>query len=231
MNPIRPSFRDINVGPLERALSIAAGAGAILYASARRRRDLRPGPALAGAALLLRGLTGHSLLYRGLGVRTAGQARDYRRGIKVSEMVTVNRPAEELYRLWRRFENLPRIMRHVESVRAGGDGRTHWKVRGPAGSTVEWDAEVVRDIPGELITWQSLPSSPVVHSGSVAFETVPGGAGTEVRVILRYSPPAGAVGAAVAGALGENPAHQVREDLRNFKRQVESGEVGAPAAG
>lgn len=155
----------------------------------------------------------------------SGPARDYKHGIKVTEVVTINRPPQELYRLWHNFENLPRFMRHLTSVQSLGDGRTRWVARGPARISVGWDAAIVRDIPNKLITWQSLENSSVVHAGSVSFEQMPGSAGTEVKVILRYEPPGGALGAAIAGLLGEEPSKQIKEDLLHFKRLVEFGEL------
>jgi uncharacterized membrane protein len=226
MSELQESALESNVGPLERAVSAAAGAGLILYCLTRQER-WKAVSFLLGADLLFRGFSGYSLLYELLDVRTSGPARDYKRGVKVSEMVTINRSPEELYRLWRNFENMPKIMRHVESVETLDESRSRWKARGPAGSTVSWDAEIVRDIPDKLITWQSLPNAPVIHAGSVSFERMPGSAGTEVKAILRYSPPGGAVGAAALGLLGEDPDRQVREDLKDFKRRVEFGELAS----
>jgi uncharacterized membrane protein len=224
MNTIRETLQDVNVGPVERGASVLAGAAALFYALTRRGRS-RWVSFLGGSGLLLRGVTGHSFLYQRLGMRTAGQARDSKHGIKVSELVTINRTPEELYGFWRRLENLPRIMRHLESVHVIDEGRSRWRIRGPAGAAIEWDAEIVRDFPGRLITWQSLPYTSVIHAGSVSFDRVPGGAGTELRVILRYDPPGGALGAALAELLGEDPGRRIREDLLNFKRMVESEEI------
>ena len=57
------------------------------------------------------------------------------------------------------------------------------------------------------------------------FERATGGRGTEVKVVLRYDPPAGLFGAAVSKILGEDPAMQVQEDLRRLKMLVETGEL------
>ncbi len=143
----------------------------------------------------------------------------------VEKAITVNRPVEDVYGLWRDFENLPRFMLHLESVQGMGDGRSHWKAKAPAGRTVEWDAEIVDDRPNELIAWRSLEGADVQNSGSVRFNPAPGGRGTEVRVKLQYDPPAGAVGATVAKLFGEEPNQQLREDLYRFKQVLETGEV------
>jgi uncharacterized membrane protein len=138
-----------------------------------------------------------------------------------------------LYRYWRNFENLPSFMNHLKSVTADGN-RSHWVAKAPLGTSVEWDAEVITDRRGELIGWRSLEGSDVDAAGSVHFTEARGGRGTEVRVVLKYDPPAGKVGAAVARWLGAAPEQQIAEDLDSFKRLMEAGASaaarGEPAA-
>ncbi|MEV4463576.1 SRPBCC family protein [Micromonospora echinofusca] len=156
----------------------------------------------------------------------AGRAQAARRRVIDMEVaVTVNRSPAEAYRFWRDLENLPRFMTHLESVRAEDLRRSHWTARGPAGRPVEWDAEIVDDQPNRSIAWRSLPGTRVPNAGRVRFVPAPGDRGTEVRVRLRYAPPAGALGRAVAKLFGEEPEQQVRDDLRRFKQVVETGEV------
>ena len=139
--------------------------------------------------------------------------------------ITINRPPEELYQRWRDFTNLPRFMRRLESVQGLGERRSHWRARGPAGTAVEWDAEIVDDRPNELIAWRSLPGSQVDHAGVVRFERAPGGRGTQVTVELDYTPPGGMVGATLAKVLGTIPMREVQEDLRRFKQWMETGDI------
>lgn len=139
--------------------------------------------------------------------------------------MVINRPPEELYAFWRNFENLPRIMQHLKSVRSTGGNRSHWVAQGPFGSPAEWEAEIITERPNETIGWRSLPGSVVDTAGSVHFQRTPGDRGTEVRVVLKYDPPAGKAGAAIAWLTGAVPEHQIREDLRRFKRFMETGEV------
>jgi uncharacterized membrane protein len=145
--------------------------------------------------------------------------------IRVSKSIVVNSSPEELYQFWHDFENLPRFMKHLESVRETGAGRSHWKAKAPAGSTVEWDAEITDDRPGELIAWRSLEGADVYNTGSVRFERAPGGRGTRVSVEIDYTPPGGVVGAAFAKLFSEEPSQQVGDDLRRFKQVIETGEV------
>ena len=226
-----------NVGSIERAASLISG-GAIFLYGVRRRGIGGTVLALAGAALVRRGASGHCPVYQQLGVGTSSDGGielrkqhgpaavlDASKAIKVERAVTIALPAADLYRFWRNFENLPRIMNHLESVTVLDATRSHWKVKAPAGTTVEWEAVVHHEIPNELIAWKSVDEATVPNAGSVHFREAPGGRGTEVKVVLEYQPPAGKVGRLVAKLFGEEPDRQVRDDLRRFKAVMESGEA------
>jgi uncharacterized membrane protein len=139
--------------------------------------------------------------------------------------VIVDRPAGDLYQLWRDFERLPRIMNHLESVKILDQRRSHWMVKAPAGMRVEWDAEIIEDRPDEFIAWRSLPEAIMKNSGSVQFIPAVGGRGTLLKVELQYEPPGGKLGAMVAKLFGEAPEQQLRVDLRRFKQLMETGEI------
>ena len=139
--------------------------------------------------------------------------------------LVINRPPAELYDFWRDFENLPRFMHHLESVRVTGAGRSHWVAKAPAGMSVEWDAVVTEEVPSERLAWRSLEGADVENSGSISFTEAAGGRGTLVRVELTYSPPGGALGKWAARLLGEEPERQALSDLRRFKQLMETGEV------
>lgn len=145
--------------------------------------------------------------------------------LTVEKSITVNRSADDCYRYWRDLENLPRFMRHLEQVKSTADNRTHWKARGPVGASVEWDAEVTVDQPGELLAWHSVAGADVDNAGTVRFERAAGGRGTIVRVDLQYSPPGGKAGGLLAKLFGEEPSQQLDEDLRRFKWLLETGEI------
>ena len=220
-----------NVSEAERLVS--ASAGAVLILQGLGRRDLI-GLLVAGigGALAYRGVTGHCYTYQALGIDTASDtasevqsAED--RGTRISLSMLINKSPEELYAYWRNFENLPNIMRHLESVRVLDDRRSHWAAKAPriAGGQVEWDAEITADEPNSRIAWRALPGGDVEHRGSITFARAPGDRGTKVRVVLVYDPPAGRVGRWIAKIFGEEPEQQIRDDLRNFKRIMEIGEV------
>lgn len=146
-------------------------------------------------------------------------------GERSINVVTINKPAGELYRYWRDFANLPRFMHHLEAVQDLGEGRSHWQAKAPFGQSVEWDARIINDVENELIAWQSTADAQIANAGSVRFTPAPFERGTEVRVTLSYAPPAGKTGVAIAKLLGEEPGRQVSDDLRRFKQLLEAGEL------
>jgi len=178
--------------------------------------------AAGGGYLFYRSLTGHCPVYQAAGITTARSASE---PLHAEKSLTINRPAEDLYRFWHDFANLPRFMKHLESVSISSDRRSHWIANGPANTHVEWDAEITEDRPNQLIAWRSLAGAQVDNSGTVHFEPASGGRGTIVRVMIDYSPPAGALGVAVAKLFGEAPQQQIEGDLRRFKNLMEAGEI------
>jgi uncharacterized membrane protein len=217
-----------NVGDAERMVTAAVGAALVGYGISGKETSWLS--LAAGGLLLYRAASGHCSVYKALGVNTAAGSgpatvipADH--GVRVEVAVTVNKPAAELYRFWRRFDNLPRFMNNLKEVRVLDGNRSHWVAKGPLGVSVEWDAEIITDSPNEGISWKSLPGADVDTSGSVHFR--PAGGGTEVRVNLKYLPPAGKLGAAAAKLFGRDPETEIREDLERFKRLMEAGEINA----
>jgi uncharacterized membrane protein len=193
---------------------------------------------LVGAGLAYRGLTGHCHLYDALGVNTRQHHKPQTAisagsGYKIEKSISVNRTADDLYQYWRQLENLPRIMSNLVSVMETGSNRSHWIAYGVLGTQVEWDAEIIEDRPGEILSWRSLPGSDVDTAGSVRFTSRPGDRGTELRISIKYDPPGGKLGASIASLLGEGLEQKLTEDLRKFKQAMEAGEVatteGQPA--
>jgi uncharacterized membrane protein len=186
----------------------------------------------AGAGLLWRGATGQCGVYKHLGIDTAspqqtgraGAKAHYQNGVHVSVAYMINKPAQELFQFWRDFENLPRFMEHLQDVKVLDEHTSHWRAKAPAGMSVQWDATIINEEPNRLIAWKSTGSPDVDSKGSIRF-IESGERGTEVRVTLSYIPPAGQVGRTLAKLFGEEPEQQIREDLRRFKRLMETGEI------
>jgi uncharacterized membrane protein len=209
-----------NIGILEGRISAGAGGGLLLLGViSRKRLGLALSLASAGGYLLYRGLTRRDPIYRVLGLNMETQGDQGR--IEVERAIVIECPVSEVYGYWRNLEQLPRFMRHLASVREIDGQRSHWVASAPAGMTVGWDAEIVQDLPGERLSWHSLPDSEVMNSGVVHFRDLGDGA-TEVQVFIAYAPPAGAVGAAVAQLLGAEPGQQIEEDLQRLKDLLES---------
>ncbi len=225
---------EVNVGKVERVLSAVGGAALVAYGISRKDKA---GAALAaaGGVTALRGATGHCYGYGAMGINRAVEEHSpaavikHNEGIRVEETVTINKPAAELYRYWRNFENLPRFMNNLESVSIMSETMSHWVAKAPADTTVEWDAQIINEEQDKLVAWKSIEGSQIPNSGSVRFTPAPGNRGTEVRVNLEYNPPAGKLGAFVAKLFGEEPAQQINGDLRRFKNIMEAGEVPTTA--
>jgi uncharacterized membrane protein len=217
----------VNVQPAERILSVLGGA-ALLAWGIRKRSPAGIAIAFVGGDMLRRGATGHSYLYQYLRVRTAevgqGDATTsvaHATGFRAGASVTVNRPRMEVYRQWRNVASLPLLVKHLDSVTPLGRNRFHWAMNAGKGPRIEWNAEIVNEIEGELLAWRSLPGSDVGHAGSVFFEDASGGDGTVVRLEMEYHPPAGRLGVAAARLFGQDPQRTVREALQRFQRSLE----------
>ena len=221
----------VNVGDAERAASAAGGA--ILTAYGLKKGGLG-GWLLAGigGALLYRGSTGHCPAFAALGASTApphtdsiyDPPADGVRPVEIVESLTVAASRTEAYGAWRQFERFPLFMQHILQVLDFGGGRSQWTAQFPGTPNVTWEAELVEDRPGEVLAWRSEPGAQVDNAGHVRFEDAPTG-GTEVHVRIAYRPPAGQLGAAVAGLLNDGFARMVKEDVRRFKHLLETGDL------
>ncbi|HSE40051.1 MAG TPA: SRPBCC family protein [Acidobacteriota bacterium] len=215
-----------NVGKIDRVISALGGAGLIVYGLMKPSKAKTALSLLTGGALIYRGATGRSRVYKALGIGSAGKGTPAtsvaaETGIRVEKSIIIDRPASELYRFWRNLENLPNFMQHLDSVRMLDNRNSHWRVKGPAGMEIEWYAEIINDVPNERIGWKSLDSADVDHAGSVHFQPIDENR-TQVDVTMKYNPPAGKIGAAFAKLFGEDPKTQVAEDLQTFKAHMET---------
>lgn len=220
-----------NVGRKEQLGSILAGGSLIAYGMLPKGK-FRLISLLAGASLVYRGFSGTCEIYKRLGIDTTEEVTpgvDHGQGRKIVSVLHINRDSRDLYDLWRNLSNLPNVMRHIESVTALDDRRSHWVAKGPLNQSIEWDAEIIADRAGELIAWQSLPGAVVENAGSVRFEQPHTGEGTVLRVTIKYDPPGGWTVAKLANLLGSGLQQEVDEDLRRFKQLMETGETATAA--
>ena len=157
-------------------------------------------------------------------------------GIRHESVITIMASADDIYKFWRDLKNLPRFMKHLSGIEVTGPETSHWKWTVLKGSAeVEWDSEIVRDVPGTLIAWRSKEGSTVAHTGEVSFQELPFNRGTEVRVILSYHPPGGAVTDFIEKILGESPRSELQDDLHRLRSLMEVGDIltveGQPRGG
>jgi uncharacterized membrane protein/osmotically-inducible protein OsmY len=191
---------------------VAGGAGVYLLARGVLGGGLLGLPsAVAGLALLARAAANARV------ARVAGAGAE----LHVTKTIRIERPVDEVYAFFTEFQNLPRFMSHVRAVRATGADRTRWSVDGPGGVPVEWEAVTTAQEPNRLVAWESVPGSVVRTAGSVRFAG--DGGRTRMDVTLRYHPPAGALGHAVARLLGADPKRQMDDDLVRLKSLLERG--------
>jgi uncharacterized membrane protein len=187
---------DRNVGPTGRLAS--TGMGGMLIMTGLTGRHVDPLQLAIGGYLLYRGLSGNCPLSQAANgllhqEHESASVMPARTGARIEHVVTINRPPADLYREWRNLSQLPGIMSHLVEVREGAGGKSHWVARGPMGIQVAWDAELIADQPNEVISWRSLPGSDVDTAGSVHFRPGPTARSTELRVNLKYDPPATAI--------------------------------------
>jgi uncharacterized membrane protein len=203
--PRRNSHRSaLSEGTPERRL-LEGGGGAILALWGLARGGLIGAAAkLAGAALVAR----------------AAVWKQHDHIVRVQKTVTIEAPIDQVYAFWSRIENFPRFMQHVLDVRRLGPGRSHWRIAGPAGVRVEWDAEVTEHLPSRSIAWRSVPGSTVIHYGEVRFERIDANT-TRVTVQMAYKPPGGALAHGVAAFLHGDPKSIMDADLRRVKTMLE----------
>jgi uncharacterized membrane protein len=219
--------QQINVSNFERGLSILVGAW-MLY---RGIKKLGKAPlsnlikASTGAGLLYRGVSGYCPVYNHFeidGNKTTS--------VNIRTTIVVNKPRHEVYAFWRKLENLPLFMRHLESVTELDNKRSHWEAKIPSDLvTLKWDAEIVKDDENSLLSWQSLPGSTIENAGKVEFRNALGDRGTELRIMITYRPPAGNLGTQVARLFNGMFEKMVKEDVTNFKQFIELKEsLAAP---
>ena len=204
-----------NTKDQQRLITGAAG-GALTLLGLIRRGPLGFLMMAAGGFLVFRAAGGSQMVNQ-----VTGGGPTSSKPIFVEHSVVIDRPAQSVYDYWRKLDNLPQIMSHLETVTVLDERRSRWVAKAPLGTHVEWEAEVVNDKPGERIGWHSLPGATVDNAGSVQFESMPNGS-TRLHVALSYRPPAGPLGAAVAKLFGEEPSQQIAEDLQKFKQTFEA---------
>lgn len=212
----------VNVGQTERMISV--GLGAFLLSSGLGNLTSHPIKGLLrtviGGALLYRGASGHCPVYASMG-KTKGVG--HTPAINIRTGLIVNKPKDEVYAFWRKLENLPLFMKHLASVTEIDQKHSHWEATIPGNiGKIKWNAEIVKEEPGSMIGWQSIPNATIHNAGKVVFNDAMGGQGTELEVVISYTPPAGELGSGVAKMLNPMFEKIIRQDVMNFKEYIET---------
>ncbi len=212
----------VNVGKIERILSIIGGSFLIYKSLKMDASKSQLTSAIAGIYLFSRGATGHDTVYSIAGKH---KMADTVKNINITTKMTVNRPRHEVYKFWRNLGNLPLFMEHLEQVEVLDNKRSHWvaKIPGHLGN-IEWDAEIVKEIDGELIGWNSLPNASINNAGKVEFRDA-GEYGTELSVVISYRAPFGDIGEGIASLLNPMVKKMIVNDVTNFKRYIETRDI------
>jgi uncharacterized membrane protein len=205
----------VNVGSTERLVSIVAGS--LLLFDGIANNKFRVAKLLAGGLLMFRGATGNCPLYRLAGRSSAPPSKN----INIRLKMFVDKPRGEVYAAWRKLENLPLFMDHLESVTEVFDNISEWKAKLPGRIPVKWRACIIQDIPGEEITWRSLPDSSIENAGKVEFRDGETAYGTDIHVNITYRPPLGLLGEAAGEFFSGSLEKMVREDVYGFKKFIE----------
>ncbi|MEJ7738579.1 MAG: SRPBCC family protein [Chitinophagaceae bacterium] len=207
----------INVSNNERIVSAALGA--FFFTRGLRRGSILQ--TLIGGYLVYRGASGYCPAYKAAERSTY---TDKPESVNIKTTIIVNKPRKEVYEFWRKLENLPLFMKHLKSVREIDDRKSHWEANVPGNvTTINWDAEIVKEEEGNLISWRSLPGATVENAGKVDFQDALGHEGTELRVVITYRPPAGHIGSGLAWLINPVFKNMIKKDILNFKEYIETG--------
>lgn len=209
---------EANVGTIERILMVAAG-GYLLY-NGLSGKNKSVAQSIAGGTMLARGISGYCPVYDAVG--KGGKMKSSNVNIRTS--VSINKPVNEVYDFWRNLENLPKFMQHLETVSEKDKVTSHWTATGPGGvGKLSWDAHILMDERGKMLSWHSLPDSTVDNAGKVVFKDN-GYGGTDLDVTISYHAPLGVAGEAAAKLLNPFFEKMVKSDIQSLKTYMEMGE-------
>lgn len=146
------------------------------------------------------------------------------RAVDVNKTVHFAAPLENVFAFWARYAEFPQYTTHVREVLDQGEGRSRWRVVGPAGIETTWNAVITRFVPNREIAWKTEPDSIVQHAGKLKFRDNGDGT-TTVHVKFTYNPPAGVIGDGVARLIGGDLKTLLEEDLLRIKTVLEEAVI------
>ena len=209
------SERPADIGEGQRALSAMAGTMLLYFVSKKHKAESLL--MLSGAYLLYRAISGHCPI-------TAALKRNSRSNpapnINIRTHIIVNKPRAEVYAFWRRLENWPLFMRHLENVDELDPTTSAWKLRLPGVGEVRCETRIVKEQKDSELSWRSADGAPIENTGKVNFSDTPG-KGTRIDVMLSYRASHGPIGEKLARGLTPSFREKVEEDIRNFKQYID----------
>lgn len=207
-----------NVSTLERIVMITAGSYMLYKAFSGKNKSTALG--VTGGTMLARGISGYCPVYD----YTEKHGLLKSSNVNIRTTVTIHRPVSEVYAFWRKFENLPKFMKHLESVKEIDAITSEWKAKGPGGiGSLSWNAEILMDEKDRLLSWHSLPDATVSNAGKVYFRDIANNS-TELDVTISYHAPLGIAGEAAAKLLNPMFEKMVISDIENLKSFLETGQ-------
>ena len=209
--------RTANVSDEGRVVSAFAGSLLLYFVAKKHKFDSLL--LLGGSYLLYRAISGHcpvsSLMGRERHASSSGS------NINIRTHVIVNKARSEVYAFWRRLENWPLFMRHLENVDELDNTTSAWRLKLPGMGEVRWEARIVKEEKDSELSWHSVPEAPIESTAKINFSDTPGNA-TRIDVMLSYRAPEGAIGERLSRLLTPVFRERVEEDIRNFKHYFEN---------
>lgn len=216
-NSLIPGIK-ANVSTLERILMVAAGSFLLYRSLSGKKKNITGG--IAAGGMLARGISGYCPVYdvtnnKGGWLKSAN--------VNIRTSIVINKPIAEVYDFWRKLENLPKFMKHLESVNEIDKLTSEWKAKGPAGiGSLSWKAQILMDEKNKMLSWHSLPESTVDNAGKVYFKDLDGSTGLDITI--SYHAPLGVAGEAAAKLVNPLFGRMVKNDIENLKTYLETGE-------
>lgn len=210
---------EANVSKLERIVMVAAGSYLLYKALSGKKKNIPK--TIVGGTMLARGISGYCPAYDMVDIGGGGKMKSS--NVNIRTTIVIDKPINEVYDFWRKLENLPKFMKHLESVTETDNINSEWVAKGPAGiGKLSWTAQILMDERGKLLSWHSLPGSTVDNAGKVYFRE--SGNGTELDITISYHAPLGVAGEAAAKLLNPWFEKMVVSDMENLKSYLETGE-------
>ncbi|MGZ3795585.1 MAG: SRPBCC family protein [Pseudobdellovibrionaceae bacterium] len=145
--------------------------------------------------------------------------------VKSRHAITIRKNPSEVFAFFRDFKNLPLFVQNLRDIQILSEKRSHWILQIKSGATVEWDAEILQEIPDQLIAWRSVEGSEVETAGTIHFEKAPAELGTVVSLAMDYSIPGGKLTEFTLLFTGESPELVIMRNLMRLKAYIETGEI------